>query len=151
LLGLEEGQVKVYAADTLKEVRALTPPPALPALPRLDAKEPVRDAGPFLSPDGRYAAAPTPDQALAAWDVGTGGLLWRVALPTEGRFRGGAFTADGRGLAVDMEDFVLLLERTTGKERRRLRKTGAADARGRFPTSSVSASFPDQQRLAAGP
>ena len=123
VLKVEDGGVKVYATDTLREVRALTPPPA-----DVDADEAIPEGAPFFAPGGRYLATHTRDRGLAVWDVEAGRLLWQWALPSGGRVRGGTFTADGRTIVLDMGDSVLLLERSTGKERQRLGRPGSADA-----------------------
>ena len=138
--------MKVFDAVTLKELRTLTP-----SCVKTDDDESSPDAGPFFSPDGRHVAAPTLDRKLAVWDVASGVLLWEAPLSVAGNFRGGVFTADGRTVALDMDGFVLLLERTTGKERRRLGspQTGRGRGRGRF--GRFGSSVPDQQTLASVP
>jgi RNA polymerase sigma factor (sigma-70 family) len=84
-----------------------------------------------LSPDGAglltLASEPGPDKAgvpttiklISLWDVATGRALWRVE--AEQAFRGSAFSADGRTVAVALADRIVLLEAASGRERARLK------------------------------
>src|SRR5262249_23639394 len=133
---LNTKDVQVLDTDTLKEIRSLRRASAT-APDFLTGVERSWEPGPFLSADGRYLAVPMLNRRLAVWDVNGGMLLWDTPLPTEGWFRGGVFTADGRTVVLDMEDFLQLRERATGKERRRLNRPGAAGS----GYGSVSSSF----------
>jgi WD40 repeat protein len=112
---LKGGEVKIYDADTLKEIRTLGRPVA--GFGDLEV-----DISPFFSTDGRYLAVPSGPKELVLWDAEAGISLWKATLPEEGTFRGGVFTPDGRTMIVDLDQFLVLLERATGKERRRLGK-----------------------------
>jgi RNA polymerase sigma factor (sigma-70 family) len=73
----------------------------------------------FCSPDskrlGVYAAA----KSLAIYDVATGKVVQRIALADNVAVRSGAFSPDGRTLAIDQGDGVVqLIELATGRQRR---------------------------------
>jgi WD40 repeat protein len=148
VLNTEERSIRLYDVATLKEVRALAPP-----RPKGEDDESGPEVSPFFSPDGQLIAAPTHQRTLALWDIASGAVLWEAPLRSA-RFRGGVFTADGRTVALDLEDTVLLLERMTGKIRQRLDNPRPGPRRGgrypgRFGYGSPGAA--DRQLLAAAP
>jgi WD40 repeat protein len=72
----------------------------------------------IISPDSRRIAALSDSKTIAVWDVVTGKLAGKVALPDGKVVFNGAFTPDGRCLVLDTEDgTVLLAEVTTGQVR----------------------------------
>jgi RNA polymerase sigma factor (sigma-70 family) len=93
--------------------------------------------GPVFSPDGNRVAVPVTYQRLGLWDRATGQPLTAFDLEAGEVSRSAAFSADGRSLAVAVNDgTVRLFEVATGKQRRRYGTPGKPPAR-----NSVAASF----------
>lgn len=147
LLNTEDRTIRLYDVATLKEVRSMAPP-----RPKGEDDESGPEISPFFSPDGLLIAAPTHQNTLAVWDVGSGSLLWETPLRSA-RFRGGVFTADGRTIALDLDDSILLLERRTGKLRQRLYNPRGFVGRGgpRYGRFGYGYFGVDRQVLASAP
>jgi RNA polymerase sigma factor (sigma-70 family) len=98
-------------------------------------------AGLAFSPDGKKLLAHDHRKAVYVWDVGTGEVLHRIALPVQG-LEEAAFTPGGRVLLVGGPGGdALLLDPATGKEVRRFRPGAGATA---------LAFAPDGKALAVG-
>ena len=71
-----------------------------------------------LSADGKVLALPNAEGTVVLWEVADGRELRRIALPKGRVPRTGAFTADGKALALDLGGGVSLWEVATVQERR---------------------------------
>lgn len=95
------------------------------ALPRTNGEQSPAPATLFFSPDGRrfalYSYLAT--RSLTLHEAATGKALQKFFLGEHAGLRGGAFSADGRTLALDQCDgLVQLIELATGKVRHRYGK-----------------------------
>ena len=104
----DEEKTDLYDVRTGKRLQSLAhqsepaPPPAK-GKPRLRGSRQA-DQTVIFSPDSKIVAAKVATKTLLLWDTATGNRLVSLSLPGDGSFDNGAFTPDGRCLALDLND-----------------------------------------------